>query len=305
MTEKNAPIGVFDSGLGGISVLRVLQKELPTENFLFFGDQKNAPYGERSIEKIRELSENALRFLLHKSVKAVVIACNTATSAAADYLREKYPDLIIVGMEPAVKPAALSLKKPEVLVLATPATIKGERLHHLLQQFEQQANYHLLPAPGIVGFVESGKEHPEEFQKYLGEILAPYQLSVKKQKETNTEKESKEEKPEPAEAHSQETSKAGIASEERRSNSESFYHLDSVVLGCTHFPFVKKEIQEALGYPVQFFDGTEGTARETRHRLDTAGLLTDRSIPGSIMLYSSSGHTELMESLLKMPMSDK
>ena len=108
--EKDKAIGIFDSGLGGLSVLRKLKQELPGEDFIFYGDQKHAPYGEKSEEEVRSLSLSAYRFLQEKGVKATVIACNTATSAAAPYLRELFPEDIIIGMEPAVKPAVEALQ---------------------------------------------------------------------------------------------------------------------------------------------------------------------------------------------------
>ncbi len=266
MMDKNSPIGVFDSGVGGISVLKVLKEELPHEDFIFFGDSKHAPYGEKRVDEIRALSEANLNFLLEKGAKAVVIACNTATSAAAEYLRQKYPDYIIIGMEPAVKPAAKIWheQKPEVLVMATPATIEGKRLSHLLDLHRGDANYHLLPAPKIVRLVEAGLENSHEMYQYLEDILSPYR---------------------------------------KKDDGSIDSPIHSLVLGCTHFPFVKKQIQEVMGYPIQFFDGAYGTARETRRRLKVSGLLSDREREGNIQLFSSSGSTEIPERLLQLPIS--
>ncbi len=248
---KDSPIGVFDSGVGGISVLRVMQETMPHENFIYYGDSGNAPYGEKTPDHIRRLSENVIRFLFHKEVKAVVIACNTATSAAADYLRAKYPDRIILGMEPAVKPAVLKSGKrhPAVLVMATSSTLHGERMKHLVSLHGEDGDIYPLAAPGIVRLVEAGKKDSPEMLEYLSEILSPYR---------------------------------------KHANGSIGTHIDSLVLGCTHFPFVEEHIKEVLGYPVEVYNGAYGTAREALRRLTEAGLLSDRAAPGDVKLYSSS-----------------
>ena len=265
---KDSPIGIFDSGVGGISVLKALKKELPNEDFLFYGDQKNAPYGEKTEEEVRALSLSAYRFLKEHGVKATVIACNTATSAAAPFLREKFPEDIIVGMEPAVKPATLfaheiaeregehsCLSEKKILILATESTLKGNRLHHLIDRLKSKGKYILLPAPGIVRLLEEGKGFGEEMQSYLKDLLKPYPKGS----------------------------------------------VSSIVLGCTHFPFVKKEIERALGYSIPFFDGAEGTARETAHRLAEKNLLR-KTGESRLTLYSSSGDNRLLESFYRLPL---
>ena len=174
MNIKTDPIGVFDSGMGGVSVLRKLSKVMPGEDFIYFGDSINAPYGTKSKEEIKDLTEKAFDFLRDKGCKAVVIACNTATSAAAKHLREKYPDYPIIGLEPALKPAALSMDYPKVLAMATPLTLKEEKFNNLMSQFEDKAEFIKLPAPELVKFIESGELDSEEEIAYLEEILAPY-----------------------------------------------------------------------------------------------------------------------------------
>ncbi len=174
MAEKNSPIGVFDSGMGGVSVLRKLSRVMPGEDFIYFGDSINAPYGTKSKEEIRELTEKAFDYLREKGCKAVVIACNTATSAAAKHLREKYPEYPIIGLEPALKPAALSMDYPKVLAMATPLTLKEEKFNSLMAQFESEAEFIKLPAPKLVEYIESGELDSEEEIAYLEEILAPY-----------------------------------------------------------------------------------------------------------------------------------
>lgn len=174
MNRKTDPIGVFDSGMGGVSVLRKLRKVMPGENFIYFGDSINAPYGTKSKEEIKELTEKAFDYLIEKGCKAVVIACNTATSAAAKYLREKHPDYPIIGLEPALKPAALSMEYPRVLAMATPLTLKEEKFNNLMAKFEDKAEFIKLPAPKLVEYIEIGELDSEEEIAYLEEILAPY-----------------------------------------------------------------------------------------------------------------------------------
>ena len=161
MISRRSPIGVFDSGVGGISVLRILKHDMPNEDYIFYGDSINAPYGDKSEERIREMCDDSIRFLFDHGAKAIVIACNTATSAAATYLREKYKDAIIVAMEPAVKPAVDKAVNayPHVLVLAPNSTTHGERLHHLIGRFSENADIYPVAAPGIVPLVEAGKEN--------------------------------------------------------------------------------------------------------------------------------------------------
>ena len=169
---KQSPIGVFDSGLGGISVLREAARLLPREDFLYYGDSANAPYGEKSPETVRELTEAALLHLLEKGCKAVVLACNTATSAAAEYLREKYPSLPILGIEPAVKPAAEQGGK--ILVLATPLTIREEKYKALVATLsETSAEICSLPCPGIPELVESGILSGKLMDELLDKLFAP------------------------------------------------------------------------------------------------------------------------------------
>jgi len=267
MISKSSPIGIFDSGVGGISVLRVLKHDMPNENYIFYGDSINAPYGDKSEDRIKEMSDDSIRFLFDHGAKAIVIACNTATSAAATYLREKYPEAIIVAMEPAVKPAVSFAESdyPHVLVLATKSTIHGERLHHLIGRFSENADIYPIAAPGIVPLVEAGKEDSPEILSYLKELLKPYR---------------------------------------KVSDGGDGQIVDSVVLGCTHFPFVMDKIREALGYDVTFYDGAYGTSRETRRRLKVAGLLSDSTEPGKVDIYSTAlgeDPTALAWRLLELP----
>lgn len=230
--RKNGFIAVFDSGLGGLSVLHALFKCMPKEQYLYFGDSIHAPYGKKEPAEIERLCVQNVEMLCERGAKCIVVACNTATSAAVPYLRKRWPELPIIGMEPAVKPAAKSGTHPRVLVMATPVTIHGDRLRHLVQNYDEEADFMLLEAPEIVTYVEQGATdcHPTpELRAYLHRLLASYIPQ----------------------------------------------HIDAVVLGCTHFPFVRGLIQEAIGYPVEVFDGAMGTAMQTRRRLAALSLLAD------------------------------
>ena len=156
MEQREQPIGVFDSGLGGISVLRACTALLPQEDFLFFGDSANAPYGEKSLAQVRRLTIAAVDRLLAQGVIAVVVACNTATSAAIHLLRQAHPDLPIIGIEPAVKPAALDVGSSSVIVMATPLTIREDKYQKLAAAFCHEANVISLPCPGLAEMVEGG-----------------------------------------------------------------------------------------------------------------------------------------------------
>ena len=180
MTNKNDYIGVFDSGVGGISVLRHLHKELPDERFLYFGDSANAPYGTRPTEQIRALTLCAAQKLMDRGCKALVVACNTATAAAIEDLRRAYPDKIIIGIEPALKIASDRFPGSAVGVMATPATLREEKFARLLSRFADHCRVVKLPAAGLVELVEAGKGNSPEAEALLRPLLSPYkdQLSA-------------------------------------------------------------------------------------------------------------------------------
>lgn len=242
------PIGVFDSGMGGISVLKELYKVMPQEDYIYFGDSKNAPYGTRMAEEIREMTIANVQLLLGQGAKGIVVACNTATAAAVRMLRSMYPDVPLVGIEPAIKPAALQPGHPTILVMATPMTIKGEKYKALMMRYEQKADIIGLPCPGLVEFVESGNTDGADLKIFLEDLLAPY-----------------------------------------------LREIDSIVLGCTHYPFVRSLIEEIAGERVRIFDGGLGTAREMRRRLEVAGLLTSRKGNGSVIFENSLATEEEIE----------
>lgn len=248
MEERERPIGVFDSGMGGISVLRELYRVMPNEDYIYFGDSKNAPYGTKTMEEVRALTFANVRCLLDQGVKGIVVACNTATSAAVRLLRERYPDLPLVGIEPAVKPAALQPGHPRVLVMATPMTIREEKFQKLLRRYEDKADIIGLPCPGLMEFVEAGNTDGEDLREFMEKLLSPY-----------------------------------------------LREIDSIVLGCTHYPFVRGVIQELAGERVRIFDGGNGTAREMKRRLEVAGLLAQKGTQGTVKFENSLATPEEIE----------
>ena len=253
LASKLDKIAVFDSGVGGISVLRELVKLLPGEDFLYFGDSANAPYGNKTTEEVRRLTLGNAKMLLSCGVKALVIACNTATSAAIGDLRKAYPDAIIVGIEPALKPAAEKFPTGTVGIMATAVTLREEKLSHLQERFPE-ITVERIAAPGLVEKIEAGKADAPETKALLEKILAPY---VGK--------------------------------------------LDALVLGCTHYPFVKEAIAAILGDRTLLLDGGEGTARQTKRLLEQANLLNDGS--GSVTMENSAGTPELL--MLSYDLLDK
>lgn len=247
--DCDAPIGVMDSGMGGISVLREMAGLLPNENFVFYGDSANAPYGSRSTEEIYQLTEQVVQKLLKRGVKAVVIACNTASSAAGARLRAEYPELPIVAIEPALKPAVIACPGGRVVVLATEATLRERKFAGLLTEWQGKAEIIKLPLPGLPEFVERGELDSPQLREFLQGYFA--QLADRP--------------------------------------------VDGVVLGCTHYPFVRKVIAELLGPQVKVFDGAAGTARQLRRRLYSRRLLTASQQPGSVQWLNSSPEPEMIE----------
>ena len=245
MVKKEDSIAVFDSGVGGISVLRELVKLMPGENYLYFGDSANAPYGKKTTGQVRELTLQNAEMLFERGAKALVVACNTATSAAIDLLREIFPDRLILGIEPALKPAISQFPTGNIGIMATDVTLREEKLQRLMAQFDTAA-VHRISAPGLVELIEAGKADDPETEALLTEILAPY-----------AEK------------------------------------LDALVLGCTHYPFVKNAISKVLGEKTALFDGGEGTARQTRRLLEQADLLNEGV--GSVTMENSAGTPALLE----------
>ena len=175
MDKRERPIVVFDSGVGGVSVLRALVRELPDEEFVYFGDSANAPYGPRSTEEIRALTlENLTRLKNDYDFKAAVIACNTATSAAIGALRAAWPELPILGIEPALKPAADRHPGETVVVMATETTLREEKFAALTLRMADRCQVVSLPCPELVTFVERGEINSPDLEDYLRRVLEPY-----------------------------------------------------------------------------------------------------------------------------------
>lgn len=254
--QKDAPIAVFDSGVGGISVLRALVELMPNENYYYYGDSENAPYGTKSLELVQRLTLEHVDMFLKNRAKAVVVACNTATSAAIDILREKYKGIPVIGIEPALKPAVLSKDKPTVVVMATPMTLREEKFHRLMQCYKEQALILPLPCPGLVEYIEKGDVESQELEAFLRKLFLPYSAN----------------------------------------------RIDSVVLGCTHYPFIRKILQKVLGDGVILYEGGPGTARETKRRLQELDLCNPSEETGKIWFANSSMSKEkesLCQFLLK------
>ena len=250
MADKNMPIGVMDSGLGGATVLSELIKVMPNEDFIYFGDSKNAPYGTKTVERVRELTVSNAERLFERGIKGLVIACNTATAAAAHCIRAVHRDVPIIGIEPAVKPAALAKENPTVIVMATPLTLKQEKFMTLLHRYTDCAHIIPLPCPGLADLIEGGDFDSERIHAYLRRIFEPF----------NREK------------------------------------IDSIVLGCTHYPLISGAIRNEFGRDVAIFYGGEGTARNTKKRLGDFGLLRDDTERvGNIEIINTLGGERLIE----------
>ena len=168
------PIAFFDSGLGGISVLRETVRLLPEENYLYYGDSLHAPYGVKTVDEVIARSRAIVQHLLDEGAKAIVIACNTATAAAANTLRAEFPDVPIIGTEPALKPAVERHPGGRILVMATAMTVKEQKFQALRAQYEQQAEIIPIPCSGLMEFVEQGILRGEQLSAYLFEKLSPY-----------------------------------------------------------------------------------------------------------------------------------
>ena len=173
MAAKSDYIAVIDSGVGGISVLRELVRLMPNEQFLYFGDSANAPYGTKSAEEVIAMTDATVRRLMERGIKALVVACNTATAVAIHMLREKYPDFIIIGIEPALKPAVNRFPNGTVGIMATPVTLRGEKLKRLIAA-NPHPDIRLIPAPGLVELVETGLANSPQMDAFLMPVLGPF-----------------------------------------------------------------------------------------------------------------------------------
>ncbi|VYU56188.1 glutamate racemase [Clostridium tertium] len=254
MDNKNRPIGFFDSGVGGLSVMREALKIMPNEDYIYFGDSKNAPYGIKSAEEVRELTFKAVEFLLNKGVKGIAIACNTATSAAVADLRKMYPELPLVGIEPALKPAVECNSDGSILIMATPMTLKEEKFNRLMKKYEDRADIIPVPCPGLMEFIEEGKLQGEEVEQYLLDKV-------------NTYKKGK---------------------------------ISSIVLGCTHYPFIEPVLSKIVEEDTIIIDGGLGTAKELKRRLSEKELLRESSEIGKIEIINSLNKKDVIDLSYKL-----
>ena len=249
MMSDNRPVGFFDSGLGGISVLKTAYCLMPFEDYIYYGDNANSPYGEKTEDEIKELSLNAGRFLYEKGVKAIVIACNTATSAAVKTMREEFR-FPVISMEPAVKPALGGIKDGKALVLATPATVSQQRYLNLLDALNAFDRVISVGCGGLVELIEEGRANARTVSRYLSERLEP----IKREK------------------------------------------IGAVVLGCTHYSFIEKEItdfiKENFNPSCGVYNGREGTARQLKRVLEENGLLRGAGKKGKIEFFTSGDEKE-------------
>ena len=243
----NSPIGVFDSGVGGISVLRAIRERMPEEPVLYFGDQGHVPYGSRSMEQIQHFSEAITDFLLGQGAKIIVVACNTASAAALKYLREKFPDVAFVGMEPAVKPAAEHTQTGRVGVLATPATFQGALYASVVERFATGVELLQDTCPGLVQQIEQGNLKGEEARRILEDALLPM-----------LEK-----------------------------------NIDTVVLGCTHYPFVIPLIRQIVGEKVRVIDPAPAVAKQVRRVLELRRMRSESESQGDLKIFTSGDPDEL------------
>ena len=254
------PIGIFDSGIGGLTVLRAVHQLMPDEPLLYLADQAHVPYGPRRLEEVRHFSETITRYLLHQGANLIVVACNTASAAALKYLRTIFPEIPFVGMEPAVKPAAEHTRSGVVGVLATPATFQGELYASVVERFGQGVKLLQHTCPGLVTQIESGQLETIETRRILEEALHPML-------------------------------EQGI---------------DTVVLGCTHYPFVIPLIRQITGPTVRVIDPAPAVARQVQRLLVATHLLdfnlkNDAEQPGEpshLLRFTTTGDASRLEAML-------
>ena len=251
MAPETAPIGVFDSGVGGLSVARAILRQLPHESIIYLADQAHVPYGSRPLEEVRKLAGGVARYLLDQGAKLIVVACNTASAAALHSLRRAFPRVPFVGMEPAVKPAAEETRSGTIGVLATPATFQGTLYAALLDRFARHVTILQDTCPGLVAQIESGNLTGPEPRGILEEALRPMLI-------------------------------AGV---------------DTLVLGCTHYPFVIPLIEQVAGPEVRVIDPAPAVARQTGRVLTARGLLNPGPGHGQVRLLTT-GDPDRFQALL-------
>ncbi len=252
-SQSTQPIGVFDSGVGGLSVLKAIRRQLPGEDVLYLGDQAHIPYGPRSKAQIRKFAFGITRFLLKQGAKLIVVACNAASAAALHALREEFPNVPFVGMEPAVKPAAENTHTGVVGVLATPTTFAGDLYASVVERFAKGVTLLQNNCPGLVEQIEAGNLEAPEVHRILQDALEPML-------------------------------EAGI---------------DTVVMGCTHYPFIIPVIESITGPDVRTIDPAPAIARQVRRLLTQRGLLKSDREPSWVRFFTS-GDPDKLAALLPL-----
>jgi glutamate racemase len=246
---NRAPIAIFDSGVGGLSVMRAIRQDYPPEDLLYLADQAHVPYGPRPLEEVRSFSEDITRYLLGEGAKMIVVACNTASAAALKYLRQKFPEVPFVGMEPAVKPAAARTQTGVVGVLATPATFQGALYASVIERFANGVTVLQDTCPGLVGQIEAGQLEDPETRAILEQALYPMLDQG----------------------------------------------IDTVVLGCTHYPFVIPIIQDILGPDVRVIDPAPAIARQVGRLLAQRKLHAPQGSMGKVRILTTGDPIRLEE----------
>lgn len=242
------PVGVFDSGMGGLSVLHEIRQLMPEEHLLYCADSGYAPYGERTQQMIIGRSLEICEFLVDLGVKAIVIACNTATAAAAADIRQRWPHIPVIGMEPAVKPATEATRSGIVGVLATPGTLRSARFAALLDRFGHDIRVLTRPGVGLVEAVEKGEYESPNVRELLKRYLDPM-LS------------------------------AGA---------------DVIVLGCTHYVFLRRQVEDMVGPSVKVIDTGNAVAHQLLRRLEEFCLHSDRQVKGNVSFWASKQTAETL-----------
>jgi glutamate racemase len=252
---NNHPIGILDSGVGGLTVLQAVVSELPRESFIHIGDSENTPYGKKKEEEIYHLSKRLIAFLLKKEVKLIVIACNTITVSCLERLRTDYPDMPIVGTVPVIKTAAAVSKNKRIGILSTTTTAQSDYQKHLIEEFANDCVVFNHGTDALVPLIEQGKVESAEMATALGKVLKPF----------------------------------------------SNEHIDALALGCTHFPFLKEQIQQMLGHDVQLLDSGGAIARQVKRVLEHNNALNSEG-DGNIHIYTTGNMQiakELAQRILK------
>jgi glutamate racemase len=254
LVDANGSIGIFDSGVGGLTVLRQIQVKLPRENLLYFADQAHVPYGPRPDAEVQQFSLEISRFLINQGAKIIVVACNTASAAALDYLRRTIPDIAFVGMEPAIKPGAGETKNGRVGVLATVGTFDSRRYANLMTRFAREVTVFEDTCTGLVERIEAGDLDSPEAMWILSSALTP------------------------------------MLKED----------IDTLVLGCTHYPFVLPLIEQIVGLAVSIIDPAPAVAMQTLRILEKQRLLVPSDSPGTAAAYTSGNPDSFSSLILKL-----